>query len=66
MIEVIRYYMGRIRGIIVMKSGKKALFRYFESGRVGNKDVGYKEVKPGQRDIIPMRLLRFKRKENES
>lgn len=65
MIEVIRYYMGKIRGLILMTSGRKALFSYLEEGVVGSKELGYKHVKTGNSDIIPIRMLWKKRREND-
>jgi len=56
-----RYYMGRILGVIITPNKKKALFEYLESGRVGNKTIGYKYVKNGDQDIVPMRMLKKER-----
>ncbi len=53
-----RYYMGRILGFIITPNKKKALFEYLEDGKVGNKAQGYKYVKAGEQDIVPMRMLR--------
>ena len=60
-----RYYMGRILGVIIIPNKKKALFEYLEKGRVGNKALGYKDVKCGDQDIVPMRMLRKKKMEAE-
>jgi hypothetical protein len=55
--------MGRHLCYIIEKQskGKKALIQHYEDGFVGNKKEGYKEVKNGDYDIAPIRLLRYKK-----
>ena len=60
----IRYYMGRHAVYIIIANGKNCLIRHLQSGYVGNKEIGYKNVKFGDLDNAPTRLLRNRRKNN--
>ncbi|KKK66425.1 hypothetical protein LCGC14_2964190 [marine sediment metagenome] len=53
----IRYYMGKIECEIMTKGKRKALVSWNESGVIGNKSEGYKNVASGIEDIVPIRLL---------
>ncbi|KKL15458.1 hypothetical protein LCGC14_2122420 [marine sediment metagenome] len=54
----IRYYMGRHKISILVKKGKKALVVHLEKGYVGNKEIGYKDVHPGDIDSTMVRFCR--------
>jgi hypothetical protein len=56
-----RYYMGRHACIIVCHGGNKLLIMHLQSGHVGNKKQGYKDVRCFDMDICPTRLIRFKK-----
>ena len=43
---------------ILFSAGKKKFIEHLEDGYVGNKDVGYKNVKAGERDIVLTRVCR--------
>lgn len=49
---MIRKYMGRHKIKILFHGKKKNLVEHLESGHVGNKQVGYKNVKKGDKDIV--------------
>ena len=57
-----RTYMGRHLVFILARYGKKGLIIHLEDGYVGNKREGYKKVKNGDRDIVPLRLCWSKQK----
>lgn len=52
---MIRYYMGRHKIFIMNALGKKAVIQHLEKGIVGNKEIGYKEVNPYDKDIVLIR-----------
>lgn len=52
----VRYYKGKIKCEILHKSKKKALIRYLQGGKVGNKREGYKQVACFDKDIVPIRM----------
>lgn len=54
----IRKYMMRHKIKILHHAGKKKFIEHLEDGYVGNKDVGYKKVKAGDRDIVLTRVCR--------
>ena len=56
-----RYYMGKQKCVVIGYGGKKHFVQWLERGKVGNKKEGYKEVYPGETDIVPSRLLRRKK-----
>ena len=60
----VRYYMGRHAVHIIIANGKNSLIRHLQSGYVGDKKTGYKNVKFGDLDNAPTRLLRNRRKNN--
>jgi hypothetical protein len=47
--------MGRHKIKILFHGKKKNLVEHLESGFVGNKQVGYKNVKKGDKDIVLVR-----------
>lgn len=54
--DSIRHYRGKHKIKIIFKNKNKALIQHLEKGYVGNKEIGYKDVKKGNFDIT---LLRF-------
>ena len=58
-----RYYRGVIPCHILTKDKKKALIEWDDYGEVGNKELGYKYIKPYERDIVPIRMCWRRRKE---
>jgi hypothetical protein len=63
--ERIRYYMGRHKCKVIHRSKKKQLIEHLEEGYVGNSEVGYKQVKQGDKDIAPIRICYRKRKNKQ-
>ena len=59
---MVRYYMGRHSILILHRVKKKVLIMHLECGYVGNKDLGYKNVKPFDMDITMVRLCRGNKK----
>lgn len=59
----IRYYMGRHKVKIILRNKRKQLIEHLEKGYVGNKNEGYKNVKPGEIDVAITRNCRVKRNE---
>lgn len=53
-----RKYLGRHEIFIMGTYGKKVLIVHLEEGYVGNKKCGYKDVKPGDMDIVLIRHCR--------
>lgn len=51
------YYMGRHKVKILESHGKKALIMHYDWGYVGNQREGYKDVEPGDKDLVPIRLI---------
>jgi len=47
--------MGRHKIGILQSLGKKAVVQHLEKGFVGNKECGYKDVLPHEKDIVLLR-----------
>lgn len=62
----IRYYMGRHKICIMHKNKKKNIIMHMESGYVGNKREGYKNVEPGEYDIVLPRHCEYTNWRKES
>jgi len=56
-VKDIRRFRGRHLILMIVITGKHALIEHLEDGYVGgSKELGYKDVKKGERDITPPRL----------
>jgi len=60
-----RYYRGVIPTIIIKQGDKKALVMYLGYGRVGSKQLGFKNVKPFDVDVTLIRFCYRNRKEGK-
>ncbi|HEC39919.1 hypothetical protein LCGC14_0224690 [marine sediment metagenome] len=52
----IRHFRGRHKIKVLIQSGKHAYIKHLEDGYVGNKEIGYKNVKKLEKDITVVRL----------
>ena len=66
-LDRIRYYKGKYKCIRITKKSYMgtALYRMLETAMVGNQNLGYREVKPGELIAGPVRVFHIKKIEDD-